>query len=61
VASLAGCTASQQDAAFAYGRHLGICFQIVDDVLDVVASTEALGKESAVDMKVCNTLSNSFF
>eukprot|EP00047_Mylnosiga_fluctuans_P020292 m.90565 g.90565 ORF g.90565 m.90565 type:complete len:343 (-) comp8467_c0_seq3:1443-2471(-) len=52
VAVLAECPAEMQDAAFAYGRHLGICFQVVDDILDVVSSTATLGKESAVDMKL---------
>ena len=32
-----------------YGRHLGLAFQVVDDVLDVVADTETLGKTAGKD------------
>ena len=32
------------DALTRFGHHLGMCFQIVDDVLDLTASDEALGK-----------------
>jgi len=32
-----------------YGEHLGLMFQIVDDVLDVTQSTEHLGKQSNKD------------
>lgn len=32
-----------------YGRRLGLAFQIADDVLDVVGSTEALGKTAGRD------------
>jgi heptaprenyl diphosphate synthase len=33
-----------------FGRHYGMAFQIVDDVLDVVASDEQLGKPSGHDI-----------
>lgn len=32
-----------------YGRHLGLAFQVVDDVLDVVGNTETLGKTAGKD------------
>lgn len=32
-----------------YGRHLGLAFQVVDDVLDVVADTQTLGKTAGKD------------
>ncbi len=38
------------EAVTAFGRHLGTCFQIVDDVLDVTATDEALGKPSGQDL-----------
>jgi heptaprenyl diphosphate synthase len=33
-----------------YGRHVGMIFQIVDDVLDLTASDEELGKPSGLDL-----------
>jgi heptaprenyl diphosphate synthase len=40
----------QVDALTAYGRGYGMAFQIVDDVLDVVASEEELGKPAGHDI-----------
>ncbi|MBZ5530873.1 MAG: polyprenyl synthetase family protein [Acidobacteriia bacterium] len=34
-----------------YGRHLGLAFQIVDDVLDLTASEAVLGKPVASDLR----------
>jgi octaprenyl-diphosphate synthase len=34
-----------------YGRNLGLAFQIVDDVLDLTAAEEVLGKPSASDLR----------
>jgi len=34
-----------------YGRNLGLAFQIVDDVLDLTATEEALGKPVASDLR----------
>lgn len=33
-----------------YGRHLGMIFQIVDDVLDLTASEQELGKPAGLDL-----------
>ncbi|MFP4616496.1 MAG: polyprenyl synthetase family protein, partial [Thiohalorhabdus sp.] len=37
------------DALGAYGRHIGLAFQITDDVLDVEGDTAALGKTAGAD------------
>ncbi len=37
------------------GRHLGLAFQIIDDVLDATASTAALGKTAGKDAKADKT------
>ncbi|MGZ4676137.1 MAG: polyprenyl synthetase family protein [Acidimicrobiia bacterium] len=38
------------DALTAFGNHLGMCFQVVDDVLDVTGTDEALGKPAGNDI-----------
>ncbi|MDY6940077.1 MAG: solanesyl diphosphate synthase [Cyanobacteriota bacterium] len=37
-----------------YGRHLGLAFQIVDDILDYTSSTETLGKPAFADLRSGN-------
>ncbi len=34
----------------AFGRHLGMAFQIVDDLLDYTSSTDVMGKPSGQDL-----------
>jgi heptaprenyl diphosphate synthase len=41
---------AQVEALTAYGHRYGMAFQVVDDVLDVVATEEELGKPSGHDM-----------
>ena len=38
------------EALTAYGRHLGMIFQIVDDILDLTATDEELGKPAGLDL-----------
>src|SRR4051794_3855855 len=38
------------DALTRFGRHLGMCFQIVDDVLDLSSTDDALGKHAGQDL-----------
>ncbi|HEX5586182.1 MAG TPA: polyprenyl synthetase family protein [Acidimicrobiia bacterium] len=38
------------DALTRFGLHLGMCFQVVDDVLDLTATDEALGKHAGQDL-----------
>jgi len=45
----AGATAEQYAALSCYGEHIGLAFQIVDDILDVEESSEALGKTAGKD------------
>ena len=40
-----------RDVLSEYGEALGMAFQLSDDIMDVVATTEELGKEPGVDMK----------
>ena len=45
----AGATAEQYAALSCYGEHIGLAFQIVDDILDVEETSEALGKTAGKD------------
>jgi octaprenyl-diphosphate synthase len=48
---LAGATEAEEDDLATYGRAVGLAFQIVDDVLDLTASEEVLGKPVASDLR----------
>ncbi len=45
----AGADAAGVEALSGYGEHVGLAFQIVDDILDVEESSEALGKTAGKD------------
>ncbi len=44
-----GGTPQQQEAAAAYGRSIGLAFQMIDDILDVTSTAELLGKPIGSD------------
>lgn len=48
---LANASEADQQRLAEYGRSLGMAFQIVDDVLDLTASEEVLGKPVASDLR----------
>ena len=50
-AILGGATAEQENTLAKYGHDLGMAFQIVDDVLDLTASEDVLGKPVASDLR----------
>ena len=45
----AGASGEQYAALSCYGEHVGLAFQIVDDILDVEESSEGLGKTAGKD------------
>jgi len=51
---LGGCTQGQiyKEIAYAYGRNLGIAFQLVDDVLDYEYASSTLGKPGGADLNL---------
>jgi all-trans-nonaprenyl-diphosphate synthase len=49
-AVFSGCSEEMKHDMFEYGRHLGLAFQIVDDILDFTQSTEQLGKPQGQDL-----------
>jgi octaprenyl-diphosphate synthase len=50
-AYLVDMTDSNAQLLFNYGVNLGICFQLIDDLLDFTSSTEVLGKPALSDLK----------
>ena len=49
-AVLAGASPELETAMAKYGAHLGIAFQLIDDVLDYTADSEELGKNAGDDL-----------
>lgn len=47
----ANCTRSQLDALTDFGYHVGLAFQVIDDILDVTQTSEALGKTAGKDTR----------
>jgi geranylgeranyl diphosphate synthase type II len=45
----AGASETQLNAVTEFGRHLGLAFQIIDDVLDVTSTPEQMGKATNKD------------
>ena len=58
-ARLAGATPEQEQAARTFGEGIGLSFQIIDDILDVTASAEKLGKPVGSDAENEKTTSVS--
>ncbi|KAG7190890.1 hypothetical protein KM043_006951 [Ampulex compressa] len=52
VAILAEADEHITETAFQYGRNIGLAFQLVDDLLDFVSSSLAMGKPTAADLKL---------
>ncbi len=50
-AILANADEAAEDALSAYGDHLGLVFQIADDILDYTADTGELGKSVGADLR----------
>lgn len=50
---IAGATPDQQEALYQYGLHIGLAFQIQDDILDVYGDPATFGKAIGGDI-VCN-------
>ena len=50
-----------QNSFYRYGKHLGIAFQIIDDILDITGSYETMGKMPGSDLKNGNLTSPLLF
>ncbi|PRT54147.1 putative hexaprenyl pyrophosphate synthase, mitochondrial [Wickerhamiella sorbophila] len=51
-AVLSGANDDVVEASYMFGRNLGLCFQIVDDMLDYTVAEDRLGKPAGADLKL---------
>ncbi len=51
-ALLGHCSADVVEAAYGYGKNLGMAFQLVDDMLDYTVSADELGKPAGADLEL---------
>ena len=47
----ADCSPAQLEALTSFGYHVGLAFQVIDDILDVTQTSEQLGKTAGKDTK----------
>ncbi|KAK9888549.1 hypothetical protein WA026_000796 [Henosepilachna vigintioctopunctata] len=52
VTILAGGDEELCDLSYQYGKNMGLAFQLIDDLLDFVSSSAAMGKPTAADLKL---------
>jgi geranylgeranyl diphosphate synthase, type II len=45
----ANCTVARLEALTDFGYHVGLAFQIIDDILDITQTSERLGKTAGKD------------
>nr|YP_009314952.1 Prenyl transferase [Scinaia undulata]SCW23407.1 Prenyl transferase [Scinaia undulata] len=53
-AMLSAVIEEKQNQCYLYGKHLGLAFQIIDDILDITSSSQSLGKPIGSDLKSGN-------
>lgn len=56
-----GCDEALKQDMYDYGKHLGLAFQVVDDILDFTQSTEQLGKPQGQDLASGNLTAPAIF
>jgi len=52
VSVLSGADTDLQNVSFEFGHQLGMAFQLVDDLLDFIATSAQLGKPAAADLRL---------
>jgi all-trans-nonaprenyl-diphosphate synthase len=60
-AIISGDDISTQNQFYNYGKHLGLAFQITDDILDIVGTNQSMGKPAGSDFKNGNLTSPLLF
>lgn len=54
VGVLSDLSEAESENLYQFGRHLGLAYQVVDDILDFTSSDEVLGKPAASDLRSGN-------
>lgn len=49
------------NSLYLYGKHIGLAFQIVDDILDIISTSQELGKPAGLDVKNGNLTASLIF
>ena len=52
---------NEQNCIYSYGKHLGLAFQLIDDILDITKSATVLGKPTGSDLRNGNLTASIFF
>lgn len=52
VSLLSQCSDDIVEVSYEYGKHIGIAFQLVDDLLDFISNEVVLGKPASADLKL---------
>nr|YP_009541849.1 prenyl transferase [Neogoniolithon spectabile]AYR06058.1 prenyl transferase [Neogoniolithon spectabile] len=60
-AILSGADSKVQKHFYNYGKHLGIAFQIIDDILDLEGTEKNIGKPQGLDLKNGNLTAPTMF
>jgi hexaprenyl-diphosphate synthase len=60
-ALLGGATEEVANAAYQYGRHMGLAFQLIDDVLDYTSTNEDIGKPANADLELGLATAPTFY
>jgi all-trans-nonaprenyl-diphosphate synthase len=60
-AILSNANAYTQNQLYRYGKHIGLAFQIIDDILDITGTHEIMGKLPGSDLKNGNLTSPLLF
>lgn len=46
---------------YLYGKHIGLAFQVIDDILDIISTSKELGKPAGLDLKNGNLTASLIF
>ena len=51
----------KSNSLYLYGKHIGLAFQIIDDILDIISTSQELGKPAGLDIRNGNLTASLIF